>query len=770
MVNSKNIPKYLKENANFCNWKYETRDGNLTKVPYNPHTMNKASVNNLNTFTDFSFVINALNNFDGIGIRVDGKIIAIDLDHCIEEGKICSWAEEIVSHFQDTYIEISPSGKGLRIILLAPDNYSYDKDKYYIKKNNVEVYVAGATNRFVTLTGNAIQKTDVVGNIDGFQWLIDTYMKRPISNSSIFTNEHRESYLTDESVIQKAMSSKQGEKFNKLWNGDTSDYPSHSESDLALISILAFYCNGNKEQIDRLYRRSNLFRTKWDEFRGNKTYGEITIDTALSGIKEFYSPIVKTNPTEDFNDDFDKLSNLNPIDVAKYPWTDIGAGMLFADFYQEKLRYVPERKSWFYYENGIWTHDIGGLKTMKLCMTLANLLHMYALKIEDEHKRKIYMDYSKKWQSHNYRVNILKDAQVYHPISISEFDSDPYIFNCKNGTLDVRKRTCQEHKSSDKLTKISNVVFDSNAHSDRWDNFILEIMSGDIEKAKFLQKIFGYGLTGDTRHECMTILYGASTRNGKGTLCESVLKVLGSYGCTARPETIAQKSNTNSSQPSEDIARLAGVRFVNISEPGKGLVLNAAQVKSMTGNDTLNARFLHENSFDFRPLFKLYINTNYLPTVNDMTIFTSGRIIIIPFERHFDESEQDKSLKKEFAKDEVQSAILNWLLDGYELLQKEGLAIPQSVKDATAQYQHNSDKLQLFIDECMEQGDYEEKTSTIYLSYRNWCIENGHYAESKRNFKQRLEAIVPVVRKRPKVGGEKTTMVTGYRLLPDFLK
>ena len=153
-----------------------------------------------------------------------------------------------------------------------------------------------------------------------------------------------------------------------------------------------------------------------------------------------------------------------------------------------------------------------------------------------------------------------------------------------------------------------------------------------------------------------------------------------------------------------------------------------------------------------------------------MTIFTSGRIIIIPFERHFDESEQDKSLKKEFAKDEVQSAILNWLLDGYELLKKEGLSIPQSVKDATALYQHNSDKLQLFIEECMEQGNYEEKTSTVYQRYRSWCLENGHYAESMRNFKQSLETIVPVVRKRPKAGGEKTTMVTGYRLLPDFLK
>ncbi|MEG0998893.1 MAG: hypothetical protein RSF13_07690 [Clostridiales bacterium] len=88
----------------------------------------------------------------------------------------------------------------------------------------------------------------------------------------------------------------------------------------------------------------------------------------------------------------------------------------------------------------------------------------------------------------------------------------------------------------------------------------------------------------------------------------------------------------------------------------------------MTGNDTINACFLHENSFDFAPQFKLYINTNYLPVVNDMTVFSSGRVIIIPFERHFAESEQDKGLKREFMKAQVQSAILNWLLKGYEQL------------------------------------------------------------------------------------------------------
>lgn len=367
---------------------------------------------------------------------------------------------------------------------------------------------------------------------------------------------------------------------------------------------------------------------------------------------------MRVSASSDFNDELQRLIELNPADTTKYPWTDIGAGKLFADFYKAVLRYVPERRTWFDYQAGTWSADIGGLKAMRRCMELANLLHLYALEIKDEHQRKSYMDYSKRWQTHGYRVNVLKDAQVHHPISFLEFDTDPYIFNCSNGTLHLDTGKFTEHISSDLLTKKSSVAYEPSAHSKRWNNFISEIMSNDQERALFLQKVFGYALSGDTHHECMSILYGATTRNGKGTLCESVLRVFGSYGCTSRPETIAQKNSTNSSQPSEDVARLAGIRFVNIAEPGKSLVLNATLVKNMTGNDTINARFLHENSFDFAPQFKLYINTNYLPVVNDMTVFTSGRVIIIPFERHFDESEQDKGLKHEFMKPEVQSARL----------------------------------------------------------------------------------------------------------------
>lgn len=756
-----NLPKELKENALFCLWKYEMRNGRKTKVPYQTNGK-RADSSNKACFSDFDTVANLTQSYDGIGMGMFQPFVAVDIDHCVDGGKLSDMATDIVETL-NSYTEYSPSESGVRIVAKA-DTLSYDKVKYYInnQKIGLEVYVAGMTNKFVTLTGNTICEAPIAERTNEIMAILDKYMQKPVV--ALNPKKIVGSYLSDESIIEKSAKSKQGEKFSALWNGEFET--SHSEADQALCAVLAFWCGGDTEQMDRLFRKSKLYREKWER----NDYREMTLQKALMQTKEFYKP-VKSNANTDFNDELQRLIELNPADTTKYPWTDIGAGKLFADFYKAVLRYVPERRTWFDYQAGTWSADIGGLKAMRRCMELANLLHLYALEIKDEHQRKSYMDYSKRWQTHGYRVNVLKDAQVHHPISFLEFDTDPYIFNCSNGTLHLDTGKFTEHISSDLLTKKSSVAYEPSAHSKRWNNFISEIMSNDQERALFLQKVFGYALSGDTHHECMSILYGATTRNGKGTLCESVLKVFGSYGCTSRPETIAQKNSTNSSQPSEDVARLAGIRFVNIAEPGKSLVLNAALVKNMTGNDTINARFLHENSFDFAPQFKLYINTNYLPVVNDMTVFTSGRVIILPFERHFDESEQDKGLKHEFMKPEVQSAILNWLLVGYKQLQLHGLKMPQSVINATDQYEHDSNKTLLFIEDCLEEGtDYEERTSEVYNRYKYWCIENGQYAESMKNFKQSLSAVVEVKRKRPKSGGEKTTMVIGYRLISDFLR
>ena len=244
----------------------------------------------------------------------------------------------------------------------------------------------------------------------------------------------------------------------------------------------------------------------------------------------------------------------------------------------------------------------------------------------------------------------------------------------------------------------------------------------------------------------------------------SLAKFLKNEHRTVAPETIAAKQR-NSSGPSEDLARLAGRRLANISEPSRGMRLNAAQVKSMTGNDSINARFLHCNSFDFRPQFKLYINTNYLPSVDDMSLFSSNRVRVIPFDRHFEPQEQDPNLKHLFAEEDAKSAILNWLIAGWRLLQKEGLNSPAAVVEATKEYSHDSNKIALFAEDNLEpDANREVRTSEIYAHYKVWCEVNGCLPENSTNFKKSLQAIGTVVRKRPRDGSEKTTLLLGYRL------
>ena len=140
--------------------------------------------------------------------------------------------------------------------------------------------------------------------------------------------------------------------------------------------------------------------------------------------------------------------------------------------------------------------------------------------------------------------------------------------------------------------------------------------------------------------------------------------------------------------------------------------------------------------------------------------------MIIPFDRHFEEWEQEQNLKTEFSRPEAASAILNWLIEGYTILKEEGFAQPKAVKDATMSYQHDSDKMELFVEEFLEQEkDAECRTSAVYQAYRNWCNDNGYFAENSRNFNQALRTIGTIVRRRPRDGGEKTTLLTGYRLL-----
>lgn len=789
-VNFVNIPDALKHNASFCVWKLEKRSGRPTKVPYNPKTGAMAKTNDPSTFADFKTAMKAyaIGGWDGIGYRVSEGIGAIDIDHCIrEDGSLNDVAASILGIFSTAYFERSPSGTGLRSFFKLSPDFAYDKTVYYInnRKHGLEVYLPGTTNRFVTVTGDMFRNGAVTRNDGSLRTLLDTFMKRSTRVSS--KTVEPVSYLDDDGVIAHASASESGDKFKALYAGNWEEgYDSQSDADMAFVSMLCFWCGNVEEQIDRIFRSSGLMRDKWDRMTGDRTYGQITIRNAIASTSEIYTPIADSSAEDDFEDiegeadteqlmfepDFSHitltLEQMQPHTNPRYQRDEIGIGYAFADFYKPIARFNRERGIWYVYDGAVWRPDENALAVAELAKKLADRLYTFALQIKDEDTRNRYIKRVQKLQLRKNRRTMIEDAKSVYPVSHSLFDHNTDLFNCKNGTLNLTTGEFKPHDPADFLTMMSGITYDPKATCSRWEQFISEVMCSDADLAQYLQKALGYALTGDTSLECLFILYGATSRNGKGTTMETFLQIVGDYGKTSNPEMLSTKfGNTNASGPSEEIARLAGIRFVNISEPEKKITFNAALVKRMTGNDTLNARFLHENSFDFKPNFKIFINTNYKPSVSDMTLFYSNRLKLIPFKRHFEEHEQDKGLKSFFAEGTNLSAIFNWCYEGYKRFRAEGLEDPDAVTTATKEYEAESDRVGQFVDAWLEEGEaFEERTSAVYRLYGQWCDKYGYRKENSTNFNNAIQRFFPIVRKRPSDGsGGPTTMLVGCRFL-----
>jgi len=293
MLLTREIPNELIRCGSFCYWKYENRNGKRTKVPYNPLTGEMAKSNDKSTFCSFEQLRND-ERYDGVGIGMFDGICAIDLDDCIDEnGELSNLAMDVIS-IMNGYTEGSPSGKGIHIFFRV-DGFVYDTGKYYIMnhKLGMEIYVAGATSKYVTIIGGALYNHREFGDRTAeLQQVLDKYMIRKISeppveihgiNGANGINQLHgdESALTDSDIISR-MSQKE------LWKGDWSHYPSHSEADMALCSHLAFWTDKSPEQMDRIFRKSGLMRKKWDRVQSGSTYGAITISRAIAMCRDVY--------------------------------------------------------------------------------------------------------------------------------------------------------------------------------------------------------------------------------------------------------------------------------------------------------------------------------------------------------------------------------------------------------------------------------------------------------------------------------------------------
>jgi putative DNA primase/helicase len=424
---------------------------------------------------------------------------------------------------------------------------------------------------------------------------------------------------------------------------------------------------------------------------------------------------------------------INPLTTpTKYPLNDYGIGILFADVFSCVLRFVPEQKSWYYYRVGKWREDKAGLVAEQAASEL--LEYLKSLNCED----KELQDFVGLLSNYGKRQIMLKEARRINPISLCEFDNKPYLLNCLNCMLDLLGMTPKqiEHRPEHLMTRQINAAYNPVAKCDRWLQFEDEVMVGDPALRKYFQKAFGYAAVGDTSKECFFILYGPQTRNGKGTTCETIRHLMGDYGETFSAGCLSMK-NPNSNTPSPELADLAGVRFVNVSEPQKGQKLNVALMKQFTCGDTIKARHLRKNTFEYRPQFKLFVNTNHLLEIDDDTIFSSSRLKMIPFLKHFDEKTRDESLKTTFREPQNMSGILNWLIQGYTFFREEGLEPPPKAVEALTNYRRESDTVALFMEQQLDKESGAEtrlKTGMLYDLYKSWCRDVDVDEKSQKDF------------------------------------
>ena len=316
-------------------------------------------------------------------------------------------------------------------------------------------------------------------------------------------------------------------------------------------------------------------------------------------------------------------------------------------------------------------------------------------------------------------------------------DSNAWSLNLLNGTLDLRRRELMAHDPADRITRLAPVEYDPQAACPRWERFLARVSAGDEGLRQFLQKSVGYALTAVSYEHVLFILWGAG-RNGKSTFLETLRAVLGDYALNVGAETLGT-SRRNAGGPSEDLARMAGVRFVTAAETEEGVQLAEALVKRITGGDRQTARLPYaRSSFEFDPYGKIFLSTNHKPVIRGTDEGIWARVRLIPFTVRIPDSERDARLGEKLRNEAP--GILNWALDGLALyLQDEHLDAPSTVAAATASYRAEMDTLRRFVGtQCLRGAECQQKSSELYGAYAKWCKAEGELAASQKTVSLRV--------------------------------
>jgi putative DNA primase/helicase len=419
---------------------------------------------------------------------------------------------------------------------------------------------------------------------------------------------------------------------------------------------------------------------------------------------------------------------------GKEQFTDLTNGELFAHEYKDRVRYCMAWKKWLIWDGNTWCPDDCG-EIYALSKDFIRGLYLRVARTKDHERATELAKHLIKSESLRRRQSLIESASLERSVRItpSDVDRENFLLNVRNGTINLKNGKLGEPAQEAYITKCAAVNFNRAALCDTWNLFLMRIMDGNAQLLRFLQKAVGWAITGDMSEQVMFILYGSGA-NGKSTFLNTLMEIMGDYAMSTPTATFMNKHGEGISN---DIARLRGTRFVTTVEAEEGKRMSEPLIKQITGQDVMTARFLYGEYFDFLPTFKIFMATNHKPVIkgNDHGIWR--RIKLIPFTVTIPYEERDPELMQKLRAE--REGILNWMVDGCLLWQKERLGEPEAVRIATGEYQEEMDDIGTFIQECCVRdsaGVSRIASADLYRAYMSWCEKN-----SERPYSQRMFAI-----------------------------
>lgn len=768
------IPAALRERSQWVCWRYITRGGKQTKCPVSARGGGRADSTDPATWASFDEVVAAwkAGGYAGIGyvFTADGPFTGIDLDGCIDDaGNIVSAAREIIDAL-NSYTEISPSGRGVKVFIAGrkPDGIGC-KSKAIAGFKESEVY---DKDRFFTVTGQRVP--DTPAEVEDRQAALDALCIRlwpkkrpPHLNGTVasagFSGD-------DEALIQRAGAAKNGDRFKRLWAGDTSLHADdHSGADQALCNLLAFWTGKDAARMDRLFRRSGLFREKWDEKRGEHTYGQKTIDCAIADCTETFSPRRRSPPRSEASAASDAPEPAEGDDLlVPLGQKDPASGRLVLSPRRTLPTAEAYAREFNQHTDGRTLHGYGGLlmewRGNRYCQVeeewlkqrLQPWLHKALRYVLNKQTGEMELvDFESNPTTVKQALDTIR-AFVHLPastVSPSWLDGGANrppaleLLPCKS--LNLHIPTGRVLAPTPALFTINALDFNYEPNPEppeRWIKFLEQLFGDDLESVELLQEWMGYCLTGDTSQQKMLLLVGPR-RSGKGTIGRIVTRLVGA-GNVVGPTTSSLAGNFGL-QPliEKSLAIVSDARF-----GGDNVGTVVERLLCISGEDTLTIDRKFLGSVSMKLATRFMFLTNELPRLNDASTALAGRFLVLRLSNTFYGTE-DVTLTDQLLAE--LPGILLWAIEGWKRLRQRGRFVqPKSGEDAIRDMEDLGSPVGAFIrDRCVVGTGHRAWVDDLYNAWKGWCEQDGRNAVStKQAFGRDLMAAAPGVARRRGTG------------------